>query len=246
MFIQIKNIYKSFEDIEVLKNLSLDIDKEEALVIIGESGCGKSVLLKHLIRILKPDQGEIFINGENILNLSEKKLNEIRKKIGMVFQGAALFDSLTVEKNVGFFLYEHSNLSDQEIKKKVAEKLEMVGLKGIENRMPSELSGGMRKRVGLARAIIFNPEIILYDEPTTGLDPINVNIVNDLIKKLHFSLKVTSIIVTHDIASALKIGTKIAIFHQGKILSVTTPQEFIKSNNSILKNFMEGKESVSC
>ncbi|MFH1612770.1 MAG: ABC transporter ATP-binding protein [bacterium] len=242
MFIQIKNIYKSFENMEVLKNLSLDIEKGEALVIVGESGCGKSVLLKHIIRILKPDQGTILINEENIANLSEKKLNEIRKKISMVFQGSALFDSFTVEKNVGFFLYEHSNLSHQEIKKKVAEKLEMVGLKGTENKMPSELSGGMRKRIGLARAIIANPEIILYDEPTSGLDPIKANVINDLIKKLHITLKITSIIVTHDISSALKIGTKIAMLHQGKILCVNTPQDFIKSNNPILRRFIEGRQ----
>ncbi len=241
--IKIKNLCKSFGEHLVLNNLNLDIKRGETMVIIGRSGCGKSVLLKHIVRILNPDSGEIFINGENIINLDRKKLSELRMKIGVLFQGGALFDSLTVGENVGFLLLEHSKKSRREIfKKYVQEKLAMVGLAGIEDLRPAELSGGMKKRVGLARAICANPELILYDEPTTGIDPIMAAVINDLIRKLHSQLKVTSIAVTHDIKSAYKIADRIAMLYQGKIIETGTSQEIKNSSNAIIQQFIKGEK----
>lgn len=241
--INIKNLSKSFGEHLVLDSLNLDVRKGETMVIIGRSGCGKSVLLKHIVRILEPDFGEIFINRENITNLDRKKLSALRMKIGVLFQGGALFDSLTVGENVGFLLLEHSKKSRRDIfKKYVQEKLAMVGLSGIEDSMPAQLSGGMKKRVGLARAICANPEIILYDEPTTGIDPIMAAVINDLIKKLHSQLNVTSMVVTHDIESAYKIADRIAMLYQGKIIEIGTPQEIKKSSNAIVQQFIKGQK----
>ena len=213
------------------------------MVIIGRSGCGKSVLLKHIVGILKPDRGEIFVNGENIVNLDRKRLSELRMKIGVLFQEGALFDSLTVGENVGFLLLEHSKKSRREIfEKYVREKLAMVGLRGVEDLRPAELSGGMKKRVGLARAICANPELILYDEPTTGVDPIMAAVINDLIRKLHNQLKVTSVAVTHDIKSAYKIADRIAMLYQGKIIEVGTPREIKNSSNPVIQQFIKGEK----
>jgi phospholipid/cholesterol/gamma-HCH transport system ATP-binding protein len=184
--ITIKNITKKFDDKLVLKGINLDIEKASTMVVMGASGSGKSVLLKLIVGLLKPDDGEIWIDGKNIMELSEKKMDEVRKNIGMVFQSAALFDSLTVGENIGFSLVRRTNMSKSEVTKTVAEKLEMVGLGGIENMAPSDLSGGMRKRVSLARAISMNPQIVLYDEPTTGLDPLMADEINMLINKSHF------------------------------------------------------------
>ncbi|HGE71424.1 TPA: ABC transporter ATP-binding protein [Candidatus Poribacteria bacterium] len=228
--INIKKLTKSFENNLVLKGVDLTIEKGDTMVVMGASGCGKSVLLKLIIRLLDPDSGEIWIDGKEITHLSEKQMDEVRKDIGMVFQSSALFDSLTVGENVGFCLVRRTTMTKSEIAKTVAEKLEMVGLKGIENMMPSDLSGGMRKRVSLARAISMNPQIILYDEPTTGLDPLMAEEINILIKKLHDELGVTSIVVTHDMKSAFSVATKMAMLKNGEIIAVGTPNE-MRSNS---------------
>jgi len=240
MLMEIKNLYKGFNGLNVLQGINLTIRRGETIVIIGRSGCGKSVLLKHIIGILKPDKGEIIVNGLDITKLDEPRLNQYRKKFGMLFQGAALFDSLTVSGNVAFGLKEHLILPEQDIELRVKEYLELVGLVGIENKMPSELSGGMRKRVGLARAIAMNPEIILYDEPTTGVDPIMADSINNLILKLHDHLRVTSIVVTHDMASAYKIADRIAMLYNGKIIIVGGTEEVKQSNNAIVQQFLAG------
>jgi phospholipid/cholesterol/gamma-HCH transport system ATP-binding protein len=223
-----------------LKGVNIQINKGEIVVIIGRSGCGKSVLLKHIIGILKPDKGKVEVFGKDITKLNETKLNEIRMKFGMLFQSAALFDSLTVRENVGFFLYEHTKLDNETISKIVSEKLKLVGLCGVEDLMPFDLSGGMKKRVGLARAIAMDPEIILYDEPTTGVDPIMANAINELIKDLQAKLSLTSIAVTHDMTSAYHIADRIAMLYDGKIIEVGTPDEIKNTKNPIVKQFITG------
>ncbi|MBL7070790.1 MAG: ABC transporter ATP-binding protein [Candidatus Omnitrophica bacterium] len=238
--IEIINLCKSFEDHLVLDNLNLNIQKGETMVIIGRSGCGKSVMLKHIIGIMKPDSGQVFVDGLDMTRLNYKELNDSRMKFGMLFQGAALFDSLSIGENVGFALYEHTNLSRSQIGKRIKECLEHVGLSGIENLKPAELSGGMRKRVGLARAIAVNPEIIMYDEPTTGVDPIMGDAVNELIVELHDKLNITSIAVTHDMISAYKIADRIAMLYEGKIIEVGTPDEIKNTKNPIVKQFTTG------
>jgi len=225
----IKDITKKFDDKLVLKGINLDIEKASTMVVMGASGSGKSVLLKLIVGLLKPDDGEIWIDDKNIIELSEKQMDAVRKNIGMVFQSGALFDSLTVGENIGFSLVRRTNMSKSEITKTVAEKLEMVGLGGIENMMPSDLSGGMRKRVSLARAISMDPQIVLYDEPTTGLDPLMADEINMLINKLHDELKVTSIVVTHDMKSAFTVATKMAMLKNGEIAASGMPDE-IRSN----------------
>lgn len=238
--IEIINLCKSFDEHKVLDNLNLTINTGETLVIIGRSGCGKSVLLKHIIGLLKPDFGQVIIDGVDITKLEGKELSEIRSQFGMLFQGAALFDSLTVKENVGFALIEHRKVNDKTISQRVTECLSLVGLKGIEDQKPSELSGGMKKRVGLARAICMNPKIILYDEPTTGVDPIMGDAVNDLIKDLHDKLQVTSIAVTHDMASAYKIATRLAMLYKGKIIENGTPEQIKNTANPIVRQFITG------
>src|SRR4030042_4805582 len=204
--IEIKELTKSFNTHKVLDNLNLTIEKGSTCVIIGRSGCGKSVLLKHIVRILKPDSGKIFIDGSDLDKLNEKELDSLRLRIGLVFQGGALFDSLTVGENVGFGLIEHTKISQKELLERVEESLCLVGLSGIVNLMPAELSGGRKKSVDLARAICIKPDIILYDEPTTGVDPIQADSINELIRSLHDKLEVTSIVVTHDMKSAYRIA----------------------------------------
>ena len=238
--IDIINLHKSFNNKHVLSGVNLHVERGETMVVIGGSGSGKSVLIKHVIGLLFPDEGNIIIDGVDISHLREKELNEFRKKYGMLFQGAALFDSLSVWENVGFGLMQHTDLSRDEIKEAAKRKLEMVGLKNIEDLMPSELSGGMRKRVGLARAIAMEPEIILYDEPTTGLDPIMSDAINDLIIEMKKKLNITSIAITHDMISAYKIGDKIAMLFEGKILEVGTPDDIRSSVNPIVRQFITG------
>ena len=238
--IVIENLHKSFGDNEVLKGVNLTIEKGKTFVIIGRSGCGKSVLLKQIIGILKPDKGRILIEGRDITKLDEKGLNEVRKRFGMLFQGAALFDSLTVEENVAFGLRRHTNLSREEIRRIVNEKLGLVGLARNGFLKPAELSGGMKKRVGLARAIAMDPEFVLYDEPTTGVDPIMGDAINGLIIELHDKLKITSIAVTHDMASAYKIADKIAMLYDGKTIEVGTPKEIKNTKNPIVRQFITG------
>ena len=238
--IVIENLHKSFGDNEVLRGVNLTIEKGKTFVIIGRSGCGKSVLLKHIIGILKPDKGRILIEGRDITKLDEKGLNEVRKRFGMLFQGAALFDSLTVEENVAFGLRRHTNLSREEIRRIVNEKLGLVGLARNGFLKPAELSGGMKKRVGLARAIAMDPKIVLYDEPTTGVDPIMGDAINGLIIGLHDKLKITSIAVTHDMASAYKIADRIAMLYDGKTIEVGTPKEIKNTKNPIVRQFITG------
>ena len=225
----------------MLRGVNLEVEKGETMAIIGQSGSGKSVLLKHLIGILKPDRGEIYVDGERITHLKEGELSRITKKFGMLFQGAALFDSLTVGQNVSFGLERYTDYSSEKIQALVAESLAKVGLRGIENLMPHELSGGMKKRVGLARAIAYRPEIILYDEPSTGIDPIRADAINELINLMKKELKVTSVVITHDMVSSYKVADRMAMLHEGKIVLTGTPEEIKNSGNQVIQQFIHGR-----
>ena len=236
--IEIKNLWKNFEGKQVLKGLDLHIARGETLVIMGRSGCGKSVLLKLMTGLMQPDEGEIWVDGEEVSGLKLRDLNRMRQKIGLLFQSSALFDSMTVEENVGFMLSQHTSLTRAEIREIVVEKLHLVDLDGIEQLRPAELSGGMRKRVGLARAIAFNPEVILYDEPTTGLDPVTCVGINELIRSLHAKLEVTSVVVTHDMNSAFTVATRMAMIHDGNIIASGKPDEMLEIENPILQQFL--------
>lgn len=222
----------------VLMGINLKIKKGETVVILGASGCGKSVLLKLIMGLLIPDQGDIFIDGKDISTLSRKDLYFMRTRFGMLFQSAALFDSMNVFENISLGLTEHTNMSVAEKKQKVEEKLALVGLSGIEKKRPSELSGGMRKRVGLARAICMDPEVLLYDEPTTGLDPTTADTINDLIIKLNEKLTITSIAVTHDLYSAFKIGDRFAMLNNGVIIFDGTKDELQASDDPYIMDFL--------
>jgi len=239
--IEIRNLQKSFNGKTVLRKIDLDIPKSKTQIIIGRSGSGKSVLLKHIIGLIRPDAGEIFVDGEEICSLSDRDLYRVRKKFGMLFQSAALFDSMTVEDNISLGVREHRLFPKEEISRRIAEKLEMVGLPGIEKMRPAELSGGMKKRVGLARALMMEPEFVLYDEPTTGLDPIMADAINDLIIYCTDQLKVTSIVVTHDMVSAYKVGDRISMLHDGEIIFSGSPKEVQSSNDPVVRQFIEGK-----
>ncbi len=238
--IELIDVHKSFGVNHVLRGVNLKIDKGESVVIIGGSGSGKSVLLKHIIGLLMPDKGTVMIEGFELSSLDEKHLNEVRRKFGMLFQSAALFDSMKVWENVGFGLKQHSRLVPAEIKKIATQKLKMVGLAGVEDYMPSDLSGGMRKRVGLARAIAMKPEILLYDEPTTGLDPIMADAINNLIVEMREKLNVTSIAITHDMKSAYKIADRIAMLYNGVIIGAGTPDEIKNTSDPAIKQFVTG------
>jgi phospholipid/cholesterol/gamma-HCH transport system ATP-binding protein len=238
--IRIRDLHKSFGDQHVLKGLNLDIPEAQTTVILGPSGAGKSVVLKHIIGLMKPDKGEILVDGMDITKMNERELNRIRRKFGMLFQGAALFDSMTVEENVAFPLREHTKLSDKEIRELVREKLHQVGLVGIENKMPSELSGGMKKRVGFVRAIILEPEILLFDEPTTGLDPIMVEVIDKLIMDTQKEYKFTNVVISHGIHTAFWIGHKIAMIYDGVIVEEGPPEKIEKSQNPIVRQFITG------
>ncbi|MCK5306092.1 MAG: ABC transporter ATP-binding protein [Candidatus Omnitrophica bacterium] len=239
--IEIRKLCKSFENVKVLDNISLNIKTGETMVIIGRSGVGKSVLLKHIIGILAPDSGEVIVDGKNISRLKRDELNEVRLEMGMLFQGAALFDSMTVGENVGFLLREHTDLDEEEIEKRIKESLAIIGLRGIESLMPVSLSGGMKKRVGLARAICSKSvKIVLYDEPTTGIDPIMGDTINNLIISLHDKLKITSVAVTHDMNSAYKIADRIAMLYKGKIIAAGTPDEIRNMADPFVRQFITG------
>lgn len=238
--IEIIDLHKSFAGKQVLKGINLKIEEGETLAIIGRSGCGKSVLLKHIVALLFPDKGDVKIEGQSIWDLDEKSLYKIRTRFGFLFQGAALFDSMTVEENISLPLIENEyNLSKSQIDKTVSEKLELVGLPGIQKLKPSELSGGMRKRVGLARALVANPKYILYDEPTTGLDPIMSDSIDQLIRDLSDKLTVTSIVVTHDMYSVKKVADRIAMIHDGNIYFSGTPDEIHNSPDTIIQDFIK-------
>jgi phospholipid/cholesterol/gamma-HCH transport system ATP-binding protein len=238
--IEITNLFKSFGSLQVLSGVNLTVEKGESMTVIGGSGSGKSVLIKHIIGLLFPDRGQVTVDGQVLNDLDEEGLNDVRKKFGMLFQGAALFDSLTVWENVGFGLKQHTKMSDQEIRVIATQKLALVGLKDVEDKMPVDLSGGMKKRVGLARAIAMDPQIILYDEPTTGLDPITADAINDLIIDLRKKLGVTSVSITHDMHSAYKISDRIAMLYKGEIQEIGTPDEIKGTTNPIVKQFITG------
>jgi phospholipid/cholesterol/gamma-HCH transport system ATP-binding protein len=240
MIIEVRDVKKNFGSLAVLQGVTFSIEKGEAVTIIGASGGGKSVLLKHLVGLLSPDAGEVLIGGVNIACLDERELMPVRRQFGMLFQGAALFDSMSVEDNIAFVFNRERRFPPEEIARRVEEVLEMVGLKGIEKKWPADLSGGMRKRVGLARAIIYRPDILLYDEPTTGLDPIAADAIDRLIMHVVQQLKVTSIAVTHDMRSARRIGRRILMLHEGRIYADQTPEEIFKSTDPVIYRFVNG------
>lgn len=239
--IKLFDIQKSFGKNQVLQGINFVIPKGKITVIIGRSGEGKSVLLKHLIRLINPDAGKILVDGTDILSLNEIELKEFRKKFGMLFQSAALFDSMTVFSNVAFPLVEHTTMTDREISNRVHEVLELVGLKDIDEKMPEELSGGMRKRVGLARSIALLPQILLYDEPTTGLDPIMTDAIDQLIVNTQKQLGVTSVVISHDIEASFRIADRVAMLHEGKIILEGQRADFEASKHPFIKRFLEGR-----
>lgn len=239
--IRIRHLSKRFGKLKVLDDLNLDITDGETLVVLGRSGVGKSVLLKHVIGLLQPDRGEVEVNNVNITKLTQNQLYHAVKDMGMLFQGGALFDSMNVEENIAFYLNEHgkpenrARYSKSEISDRVNHALEMVGLTGTQKKMPSELSGGMRKRAALARLIVYRPQILLYDEPTTGLDPITSMQINELIVKTQEELKATSIVVTHDIVSALFVSDRLALIQEGKIVHIDTPEAFMAIQDPVIE-----------
>jgi len=241
--IKIKNIFKSFGEKEVLKDISFSINKGECISIIGESGIGKSVLLKSIIKLIDIDSGSIFIDGEDISLIKFKELQKLRSKFGMVFQFGALFDSMTVEENIGLALQKLSNSDKLEIDNKIRESLEQVNMENTNNKMPSELSGGMKKRVGIARAIALNPEYMLYDEPTTGLDPIMTDSINNLISKFHNKGDVTSIIVTHEMRTVKDVSERVVMLYEGEIRFDGPTEDFINSKDLVVKAFLNGDSS---
>ena len=238
--IETRALKKSFGPQSILDGVDLRIESGESVVIIGRSGGGKSVLLKHLIGLLQPDSGDVLVDGENISRMNERQLLRVREKFGMVFQGAALFDSMTVAENVAFPLQRKGKCTAGEICTRVAKALEVVDLPGTEKKKPAELSGGMRKRVGLARAIIYEPQIILYDEPTTGLDPIVSDSIDRLIIRVRDYFKVTSVVVTHDMRSARRVGNHVMLLHEKKMYAHGTPEEFFSSQDPIVRQFVDG------
>ncbi|UCD35092.1 MAG: ABC transporter ATP-binding protein [Nitrospiraceae bacterium] len=239
--IELRDVHKSFGENHILRGVTLRVERGESIVVIGGSGSGKSVLLKHIIGLLEPDRGSVLIDSADLSRMDEDGLHEVRKKFGMLFQSAALFDSMKVWENVGFSLKRHTRMNDSEIRDVAVRKLGMVGLVGIEDVMPSQLSGGMRKRVGLARAIAMEPEILLYDEPTTGLDPIMADAINDLIIKMRETLHVTSVTITHDMKSAYKIADTIAMLYNGVIIARGTPAEIRNTSDPVVSQFIEGR-----
>ena len=243
MKIILENISKSFGKQKVLDNLDLTLESKKITFIIGQSGGGKSVLLKHMIGLVKPDSGRILVDDTDIATLNEAELNEIRKNFGMLFQDAALFDSMSVGENVAFPLKEHRRLPKKELQRIITEKLQQVGLTDVTGKMPSELSGGMRKRVGLARAIALDPKIILFDEPTTGLDPIMCDAIDRLIVETQKTTGATCVVISHDIESTFKIAHRVAMLYKGKIIAYGSPEDIQSSSNPVLRQFIEGKHN---
>ena len=243
--IELKNVSMSFQDRRILDGVSLQVQRGEILVVIGPSGAGKSTLLRLMIGLLKPNAGQIWVDGREISHLDEDELNKIRRNMGMVFQYSALFDSMTVGENVAFGIRQHTKMPEEEILRVIRRTLRMVGLMGRENAMPSELSGGMKKRVSLARAIALNPKIVLYDEPTSGLDPVMSATINRLIMSTRRILGVTAVVVTHDMESAFTIADRIAMMYDEKIIAIGTPDEFRQSANPVVQQFVSGVKN-SC
>jgi phospholipid/cholesterol/gamma-HCH transport system ATP-binding protein len=241
--IEIQNLHKSFNNNKVLQGVNLQIDTGETMVIIGRSGCGKSVLIKHIVGLLYPDAGHVKVEGKIVDEMNMKELYQLRTRFGFLFQGSALFDSMTVEENISLPLVESGKkYTLAELDKNVAEKLEMVGMSGVQKMKPAELSGGMKKRVALARALITDPDYIFYDEPTTGLDPIMSDSIDELIKELTEKLNSTSIVVTHDMYSVKNVANKVAMMHEGKIYFLGTPSELISSKDQTIKDFIQRTE----
>ncbi len=239
--IEIRNLYKLLGPQMVLNNLSLTVRRGETKVVIGRSGVGKTVLLRNIVGLMRPDSGSIKINGVEVTNLNEKEYNRLRMEIGVVFQGGALFDSMNVGENVGFVLDEFMDLDQKTVQGRVRDALGLVGLKDVEHMMPSQLSGGMKKRVSLARVLCMEPHIILYDEPTTGVDPITAAAINHLIVEMRDKLKVTSIVVTHDMNSAYMVADSIAMFYKGQIIADGTPEEIKNSQHPVIQQFIHGE-----
>ncbi len=239
--ISVKNLVKNFGTRRILNGISLDIHQGETLVVMGGSGCGKSTFLRHLIGSIRPDSGEVWMFGQDIAKAGEDAMDEIRKKYGMLFQSGALFDSMTVGENIALPLREHTKLDENIISIVVKMKLELVGLRGFENLMPSQLSGGMKKRVGLARAIVMDPSIIFYDEPTAGLDPVMTGVIDKLTIDLTKKLNITSVVVTHDMNSVFRIADRIVMLHQGNVLQIGTPDEIKNSQNPLVRQFISGE-----
>jgi phospholipid/cholesterol/gamma-HCH transport system ATP-binding protein len=242
--IKLIDIYKSFGPKEVLRGFSLEVNEGETMVIIGYSGTGKSVAIKHIVRLLEPDSGEVWVDGRNVSRMSRGELYEMRSNIGYVFQFAALFDSLTIGENVAMGLRKQNKLSGPEIAKRVDEVLELVDLPGVGDKYPAELSGGMRKRVGIARAIALRPKYILYDEPTTGLDPVTSAVIDQLMLRMQQQLKVTGIVITHDMRTAYTVGTRIAMLYEGRVRQVGTVDEIRHTSDEIVRQFIEGRASL--
>lgn len=242
--VQLKNVHRSFGHQRVLRGVSVDFPTGQTTVVLGPSGCGKSVMLKHIVGLLRPDQGEVYFEGARIDQLRESKLGDVRRQIGFLFQMGALFDSMSVRDNVGFPLTEHTNLSDADVERRVTRVLQMVGLQDAGKKMPADLSGGQRKRIALARAIVLEPKVILYDEPTTGLDPIRADVINELIIKLQREMRITSIVVTHDLVSAFKVADFMVMMHEGQIIFQGTPQELRGSDDPVVQRFLRGEASA--
>jgi phospholipid/cholesterol/gamma-HCH transport system ATP-binding protein len=243
--ISVRNLHKTLGTQEVLRGVDMEVRRGDTCVVIGRSGCGKSVLLKHLIGLFKPTVGEVWVDGEEITHLAERKLGPIRKKVGILFQSAALFDSMNVEENLAFPLRETGVRDPKEIRDRVAEALEMVDLAGEQKKMPENLSGGMRKRVGLARTIVSRPACILYDEPTTGLDPIASDSINHLIRRLQKRLSVTSVVVTHDMKTAFHTADQIAFLHEGRLYFDGSAEQLRNSPDPTIQNFIVGRSGDS-
>ena len=239
--IRLVNVHKSFGNKHVLRGFSLDVSEGETMVVIGGSGTGKSVAIKHIVGLLEPDEGTVFVDGQEVPELTRNEVYELRAHIGYVFQFAALFDSLTVAQNVAMGLKKQTHLSSSEVRNRVSEALALVDLLNIEDRYPAELSGGMRKRVGIARAIARKPKYMLYDEPTTGLDPVTASVIDQLMIRLRERLSVTSIVITHDMKSAYAVGSRIAMLHEGRIRQVGTVEEIQETTDPIVRQFIEGR-----
>jgi phospholipid/cholesterol/gamma-HCH transport system ATP-binding protein len=242
--IELKGVSKRFGSLTVLDKLDLAFERGKTTVIIGESGTGKSVLLKHIVMLLRPDKGEVYFHGERVDNKSEVDLVPIRRRFGVLFQMGALFDSMTVEENVAFPILQHNHTPPDDLKETVTHKLRMVGLEGLERRRPGEISGGQKKRVALARAVALDPEVVLYDEPTTGLDPVRADVINEMILKLKQELHVTGIVVTHDMTSAFKVGDRIVMLHHGKIIADEEPEWFRTSKDPVVRRFVDGQADM--
>ncbi|HTL71190.1 MAG TPA: ABC transporter ATP-binding protein [Candidatus Eisenbacteria bacterium] len=240
VIISVKNVVKNFGERRILNDITLDIYEGETLVIMGGSGCGKSTFLRHLIGSIRPDSGEVWMFGQDIAKAGEDEMDAIRKRFGMLFQSGALFDSMTVGENIALPLREHTKLDENVISIVIKMKLEQVGLRGFENLMPAQLSGGMKKRVGLARAIVMDPKIIFYDEPTAGLDPVMTGVIDKLTIDLTRKLQITSVVVTHDMGSVFRIADRIVMLHQGNILEIGTPTQIRNSKNPIVQQFITG------